>query len=82
MENTKFEKVGKREDYIPWDDYFMAGNLADVIVSFFAHQVVAFLSAQRSKDPYTQVGACIVNQDLKIVGIGYNGFPWGCSDDE
>jgi len=43
---------------------------------------VAFLSAQRSKDPNTQVGACIVNKQKKIVGIGYNGFPWGCSDDE
>ncbi len=43
---------------------------------------VAFLSAQRSKDPNTQVGACIVNKEKKIVGIGYNGFPWGCSDEE
>jgi deoxycytidylate deaminase len=34
----------------------------------------AFLSAQRSKDPHTQVGACIVNDDKKIVGIGYNGY--------
>jgi len=64
---AKLGKAGKREDYLSWDDYFMA---------------VAFLSAQRSKDPNTQVGACIVNKQKKIVGIGYNGFPWGCSDDE
>jgi len=59
--------VSKRSDYLSWDDYFMA---------------VAFLSAQRSKDPNTQVGCCIVNKEKKIVGIGYNGLPWGCSDDE
>ncbi len=40
----------------------------------------AFLAALRSKDPVTKVGACIVNQEKKIVGIGYNGFPIGCSD--
>ncbi len=57
----------KREDYISWDEYFMG---------------IALLSAKRSKDPSTQVGACIVNQYNKIVGIGYNGFPIGCSDDE
>jgi dCMP deaminase len=57
----------KREDYISWDDYFMG---------------VSILSAQRSKDPNTQVGACIVDQNNKIVGIGYNGFPRGCSDEE
>ena len=56
----------KRQDYISWDDYFMG---------------IAFLSAKRSKDPNTQVGACIVSPDNKIVGIGYNGFPIGCSDD-
>ena len=50
-----------------WDDYFMS---------------VAFLSSMRSKDPSTQVGACIVSPDKRIVGIGYNGFPRGCSDDE
>eukprot|EP00124_Ichthyophonus_hoferi_P000124 Ihof_evm14s4 gene=Ihof_evmTU14s4 len=60
------EATSKREGYICWDDYFMA---------------VAFLSAQRSKDPNSQVGACIVNEDKKIVGIGYNGMPNGCSDD-
>ncbi|XP_049577547.1 deoxycytidylate deaminase isoform X2 [Syngnathus scovelli] len=43
---------------------------------------VAFLSAQRSKDPNSQVGACIVNQEKKIVGIGYNGMPNGCDDDQ
>lgn len=57
----------KRKDYISWDEYFMG---------------IALLSAKRSKDPNTQVGACIVNQFNKIVGIGYNGFPIGCSDDE
>ncbi|XP_028834189.1 deoxycytidylate deaminase [Denticeps clupeoides] len=56
----------KREDYLEWPEYFMA---------------VAFLSAQRSKDPSSQVGACIVNLENKIVGIGYNGMPNGCSDD-
>lgn len=56
----------KREGYISWDDYFMA---------------IAFLSARRSKDPNRQVGACIVSQDRVILGIGYNGFPRGCSDD-
>ena len=57
----------KRDDYLPWSEYFMA---------------VAFLSAQRSKDPNSQVGACIVNPEKKIVGIGYNGMPNGCSDDD
>ncbi|BFG70755.1 cytidine/deoxycytidylate deaminase family protein [Sediminibacterium sp. KACHI17] len=57
----------KRTDYISWDEYFMG---------------VALLSAQRSKDPNTQVGACIVNDKNKIVGAGYNGLPIGCSDDE
>ncbi len=61
------EKIVKRQDYINWDDYFMG---------------VALLSAQRSKDPNTQVGACIVNQQKKIVGVGYNGFPTGCSDED
>ena len=60
-------KTGKRTDYLSWDEYFMA---------------VAFLSAQRSKDPNSQVGACVVNPEKKIVGIGYNGMPNGCSDDE
>jgi dCMP deaminase len=56
----------KREDYIGWDEYFMG---------------VAILSSKRSKDPSTQVGACIVNEQKKIVGVGYNGFPTGCDDD-
>ena len=56
----------KRNDYISWDEYFMG---------------VAILSSKRSKDPSTQVGACIVNPDKKIVGIGYNGFPHGIDDD-
>lgn len=58
---------GKRQDYINWDEYFMG---------------VAMLSALRSKDPNTQVGACIVSKDNKILSMGYNGFPNGCSDDE
>ncbi|MFN4316347.1 MAG: deoxycytidylate deaminase [Chitinophagaceae bacterium] len=57
----------KRTDYITWDEYFMG---------------VALLSAQRSKDPTTQVGACIVNDKNKIVGAGYNGLPIGCNDDD
>ena len=56
----------KDKNYIVWDEYFMG---------------VAILSSKRSKDPSTKVGACIVNEDKKIVGIGYNGFPAGCSDD-
>jgi len=57
----------KRQDYISWDEYFMG---------------VALLSARRSKDPSTQVGACIVNDKKKIVGAGYNGLPIGCDDNE
>ena len=57
----------KRTDYISWDEYFMA---------------VAKLAGMRSKDPNTQVGACIVSQNNKILTMGYNGFPMGCSDDE
>jgi len=57
----------KRQDYISWDEYFMG---------------VAVLSAMRSKDPNTQVGACIVSKDNKILSMGYNGFPIGCSDDD
>jgi len=56
----------KRKDYIGWDEYFMG---------------VASLSARRSKDPSTQVGACIVDNDNRIVGTGYNGMPKGCNDD-
>lgn len=57
----------KRETYLNWDDYFMS---------------VALLSGMRSKDPSTQVGACIVNKNNIIESIGYNGLPKGCSDDE
>lgn len=57
----------KRADYINWDEYFMS---------------VALLAAMRSKDPNTQVGACIVGEDNRIISTGYNGFPRGCSDDE
>ncbi|MCD7708609.1 MAG: dCMP deaminase family protein [Clostridiales bacterium] len=59
--------VTKRQDYISWDEYFMG---------------VALLSAMRSKDPHTQVGACIVSDKHKILSMGYNGFPVGCSDDD
>lgn len=59
--------MGKSKEYITWDQYFMG---------------VAKLSALRSKDPNTKVGACIVNEKKRIVGIGYNGLPYGCSDDE
>ena len=58
---------GKRTDYITWDEYFMG---------------VAKLSGCRSKDPNSQVGCCIVSSDNKILSMGYNGFPRGCSDDE
>ncbi len=59
--------TGKREDYISWDEYFMA---------------VAKLAGMRSKDPNSPVGSCIVSSDNKILSMGYNGFPIGCSDDE
>ena len=59
--------MNKRQDYISWDEYFMG---------------VAELSARRSKDPNTQVGACIVSPENKILSMGYNGMPIGCSDDE
>ena len=57
----------KRKNYISWDEYFMG---------------VALLAAERSKDPNTQVGACIVDDQNRILSTGYNGFPQGCSDDE
>ncbi|MDE5584214.1 MAG: dCMP deaminase family protein [Ruminococcus sp.] len=57
----------KRTDYIGWDEYFMG---------------IAMFSAERSKDNSTQVGACIVNAENKIVAVGYNGMPTGCNDDE
>lgn len=55
------------QEWISWDEYFMG---------------VALLSSYRSKDPNTKVGACIVNAQNKIVGVGYNGFPTGCNDSE
>ena len=57
----------KREDYLSWDEYFMG---------------IAVLSSMRSKDPSTQVGACIVDKDNKIISMGYNGMPKCCNDDE
>ena len=57
----------KREDYIRWDEYFMG---------------ISKLAGMRSKDPNTQVGACIVSEDNNILSMGYNGFPKGCSDDD
>ncbi len=56
----------KRQNYITWDEYFMG---------------IAMLSAERSKDNNTQVGACIVNGENKILSLGYNGMPIGCNDD-
>ena len=57
----------KRTDYISWNEYFMG---------------VAILASKRSKDPNTQVGACIVDKNNIILSTGYNGLPYGCSDDE
>lgn len=57
----------KRKAVLSWDQYFMG---------------IARLSRYRSKDPVTKVGACIVSPDNKIVGVGYNGLPWGCEDDD
>ena len=59
-------EVKKRVDYLSWDEYFMG---------------IAKLSALRSKDPSTQVGACIVSDDNRILSIGYNGAPNGFNDD-
>ena len=59
--------MSKRTDYISWDEYFMG---------------IAVLSAYRSKDPNTQVGACIVSEENRIMTVGYNGMPKGCSDDD
>ena len=64
---VRFIIMDKRQGYISWDEYFMG---------------VALLAAQRSKDPNTQVGACIVDGQNRILSTGYNGFPHGCSDDE
>ena len=57
----------KREDYLSWDEYFMG---------------IALVSSMRSKDPSTQVGACIVNSEKRILSMGYNGMPRCCSADE
>lgn len=57
----------KRQDYISWDEYFMG---------------ISLMSAMRSKDGSTQVGACIVSEENKILSVGYNGMPTGCNDDE
>lgn len=65
-ESPNPSKSAKRVGYLKWEDYFMA---------------TAVLAAQRSKDPNCQVGACIVNTDKRIVGVGYNGMPNGCSDE-
>ena len=60
--------MSKRENYISWDDYFMG---------------LALLSSMRSKDPSSQVGACIVDSKTnRILSVGYNGLPKHCSDDE
>lgn len=60
------KETPKRQEYLSWDDFFMS---------------VALLSAMRSKDPNTPTGACIVDEEYRVIGIGYNGFPRGCSDD-
>ncbi len=57
----------KRKDYINWDEYFMG---------------IATMTALRSKDNNSQVGACLVSEDNKILSMGYNGMPLGCNDDE
>ena len=59
--------MNKRENVLSWDEYFMG---------------LAHLSALRSKDPNTQVGAAIVDENHRVVSVGYNGLPKGCSDDE
>jgi deoxycytidylate deaminase len=65
-DSTAATVTPKRSDYLSWDDYFMA---------------VGFLSAQRSKDPTSPMGACLVDTENRVIGIGYSGFPRGCSDD-
>ena len=66
MNNKEVIYMDKRQDYISWDEYFMG---------------IAKLSAQRSKDPNTQVGSCIVSSDNRILSCGYNGAPNGFDDD-
>ncbi len=63
----KSKNVSKREDYISWDEYFMG---------------VSLLSGKRSKDPSTQVGACIIDEEKKIIATGYNGAPRGIDDED
>lgn len=65
--SSKGESALKKTDYLKWDEYFMG---------------IALLSAERSKDPSTSVGACIVSEANKILSVGYNGMPIGCSDDD
>ncbi len=60
-------KNDKRKNYLDWDETFM---------------LMCSLIAKRSKDPNTQTGACIVNDDNVVLGLGYNGFPRGCHDDK
>jgi dCMP deaminase len=67
LEKIEVVRMSKREDYINWGECFMG---------------MALMAALRSKDPNTQVGACIVNNKNRLIGAGYNGFPNGCSDDE
>jgi len=64
---SRSKNVSKREDYISWDEYFMG---------------VSILSGKRSKDPSTQVGACIIDTDKKIIATGYNGAPRGIDDED
>ena len=59
--------MSKRKDYLKWDEYFMG---------------LAVMASLRSKDPNTQVGCCLVDDDNRILSLGYNGFPIGCNDDE
>lgn len=59
--------MAKRKEYLKWEEYFMG---------------LAILASMRSKDPNTQVGCCIVDDDNRILSLGYNGFPIGCSDDD
>jgi len=57
----------KRQDVLSWEEWLMQ---------------LAYLISKRSKDPNTQTGACIVDEHNVIIGLGYNGFPRGCSDDK
>lgn len=66
MSKRSSMKSSKKNDYLSWSDYFMYN---------------AILASKRSKDPSTQVGACIADKSNRIISIGYNGFPRGCHDD-